>query len=49
MIEIERNRKEKKKEIQLHPHETPSITKLSDNLPVKEDKKIEKMSFQVKR
>ncbi len=49
IIEIERNRKEKKKETHQYHHETPSITKPSDNVPVKEDKKVEKMTYQAKR
>ncbi|CAF3338669.1 unnamed protein product [Rotaria sp. Silwood1] len=48
MIEIDRNRKERKKESHSHHHDLPATTKPSDNTSAKEYKVIEKMIFQAK-
>ncbi|CAF3933768.1 unnamed protein product [Rotaria sp. Silwood2] len=47
MIEIDRNRREKKKDSYLHHHDIPATTTPS-NISVKEDKVIEKLVFQAK-
>jgi len=49
MIEIDRNRKEKKQENHVRHHEMPLATKPSTNTSIKEDKKVEKMIYQAKR
>ncbi|CAF3768334.1 unnamed protein product [Rotaria sordida] len=48
MIEIDRHRKERKKESHPHHHDIPVTIKPSDNTPFKEDKVIEKIVFQAK-
>jgi hypothetical protein len=48
MIEIDRNRKEKKKENHQYHHETPTVNKIVPHFSIQEEKKIEKVTFQTK-